>query len=312
MPPGRWSVGTSPRTPLVRSEPLSAELDADVYLKREDTLPTGAFKVRGGLNLVHDLPAEFRDAGLVAASTGNHGQSVAYAGRTFDVPVRIVVPEDANPTKVAAIERYGASVERHGRDFDEAREHAERLAADEGFRYVHSANEPRLIAGVGTAGLEVVEDRPDVDTVLVPVGGGSGASGYCLTAGELAGARVIGVQSGGADALYRAYHEGHLEPQATTDTFAEGLATRTPFALTMELLRDGLDDLVLVDDGDLRRAIYDLLDREGVLAEGAAAAGVAGARALADVLAGKTVVIQISGRNLSTEKLRSVLDEYAD
>ncbi|MDZ7701301.1 MAG: pyridoxal-phosphate dependent enzyme [Halobacteriales archaeon] len=299
-----------PRTPLVRSEPLSAELDAEVYLKREDTLPTGAFKVRGGLALVHDLPAEFHDVGLIAASTGNHGQSVAYAGRVADVPVRIIVPEDANPAKVAAIERYGATVEHHGQDFDEAREHAEALAEAEGFRYVHSANEPRLVAGVATAGLEVVEDRPDVDTVLVPVGGGSGASGYCLTAGRLADARVIGVQSASADALNRAFHEGHLEPQAATETFAEGLATRTPFAVTMGILREGLADFLTVEDRELRRGIFDLLDREGVLAEGAAAAGVAGARALGDELAGETVVIQVSGRNLSTGKLRSVLEEF--
>lgn len=297
-----------PRTPLVRSEPLSAEFNADVYLKREDTLPTGAFKVRGGLNLVHDLPEEFREVGLIAASTGNHGQSVAYAGRSAEVPVRIVVPDDANPAKVAAIERYGATVEHHGRDFDEAREYAETLATDEGYRYVHSANEPRLVAGVATAGLEVVEDRPDVDVVLVPVGGGSGASGYCLTAGQLADARVIGVQSSSADALHRAFHEGHLDPQAAADTFAEGLATRTPFALTMEILREGLSDLVTVEDDALRRAIYDLLDREGILTEGAGAAGVAGARAMADELAGRTVVIQVSGRNLATAKLRAILD----
>ncbi len=299
-----------PRTPLVRSEPLSAELDADVYLKREDTLPTGAFKVRGGVNLVHDLPAEFREAGLIAASTGNHGQSVAYAGRAFGVPVRILVPEDANPTKVAAMERYGATVEHHGADFDEARERAESLAETEGYRYVHSANEPRLVAGVATAGLEVVEELPSVDTVVVPIGGGSGAAGYCLTAGGIADARVVGVQSGAADAAHRAFHEGHLEPSDRMGTFAEGLATRTPFALTMEVLREGLSDFVTVEDDAIRRAIYDLVDREGVLVEGAAAAAVAGARALGGELAGESVVIQVSGRNLATAKLRSVLDEH--
>lgn len=301
-----------PRTPLVRSEPLSAELDADVYLKREDTLPTGAFKVRGGINLVHDLPVEFRTAGLVTASTGNHGQSIAYAGRVFDVPVRIVVPEDANPAKVGAIERYGATVEHHGVDYDEAREYAEIVAIEEGVRYVHLANEPRLIAGVGTAGLEVVEDLPTVDTVFVPVGGGSSASGYCLTAGALADARVIGVQSSAANAAHRAFHEGHLEPTDVMETFAEGLATRTPFALTQEIFRDGLADLITVEDDALRRVIYELLDREGVLAEGAAAASVAGARASADEIAGETVVIQLSGRNISTGKLRGVLEAFEE
>jgi len=152
-----------PRTPLVRSETLSAELDADVYLKREDTLPTGAFKIRGGVWLVSRLDAEFRERGLIAASTGNHGQSVAWAGREFGVPVTVGVPEGANPDKVRAMRSLGADVSHYGADFDEARERVERLAAEEGYRYVHSANEPALVAGVGTAGLEVVEDCPEVD-----------------------------------------------------------------------------------------------------------------------------------------------------
>jgi threonine dehydratase len=309
---GRVIDSELPRTPLVRSEPLSEELNAEVYLKREDTLPTGAFKVRGGLNLVAELPAEFRDPGLIAASTGNHGQSVAYAGRAADVPVRIVVPEEANPTKVAAIERYGATVEHHGDDYDEAREHAETRAAEAGFRYVHSANEPRLIAGVATAGLEVVEDLPAVDTVIVPVGGGSGASGYCLTAGRLADARVIGVQSRAADAAHRAFHEGHLSPADSAETFAEGLATRTPFALTMDILREELADLVRVSDAELRRGIYDLLDRDRVLAEGATAAGVAAARDLGESIAGERVVLPVTGRNLATEKLHAIVERHRD
>jgi threonine dehydratase len=296
-----------PRTPLVRAEALSEELGAEVYLKREDTLPTGAFKVRGGLNLVADLPAEFHDPGLIAASTGNHGQSVAYAGRTFDVPVTIVVPEDANPGKVAAMERFDATVTKHGATFDDAREHAEELAAREGYRYVHSANEPRLVAGIGTAGLEVVEDRPDVDVVINPVGGGSGTSAYCLTVGELADAAVYGVQSEAAPSMYEAWAAAHLEPSETMETFAEGLATSVPFALTQEVLREHLEDFLLVSDAALERAIADLLDDEHILAEGAAVAGIAGARKLGDELAGKTVVIPITGRNLAVEKLAAIV-----
>jgi threonine dehydratase len=300
-----------PRTPLVRSDPLSEALDAEVYLKREDTLPTGAFKVRGGLNLVHDLDAKFSDPGLIAASTGNHGQSVAYAGREFDVPVTICVPEDANASKVAAMERLGARVVHHGSEFDEAREHAEELATTEGYRYVHSANEPRLIAGVATAGLEVVEDLPDVDALFCPVGGGSSASGYCLTVGELADAKVIGVQSGAADAAHRAWEKGHLEPGDRMETFAEGLATRTPFALTQRVLADRLDDFLLVGDEDLRAGVARMVRDEHLVIEGASAAALAGAFQRADDLAGRTVVLQVSGRNLDTAKLRAVLDEHS-
>lgn len=298
-----------PRTPLVRCEWLSAELDADVYFKREDTLPTGAFKVRGGIYLVSELDPEFEEPGLIAASTGNHGQSIAYAGRAFDVPVTICVPEDANPGKVRSMERLGARVEHHGADFDEARERAEELAAQRGYRYAHSANEPALVAGVGTAGLEVVEELPDIDVFFSPVGGGSSASGYCLTVGELTDAEVIGVQSSAAPAMYRAWTEGTLEPHDTMETFAEGLATRVPFAMTVELLGERLDEFVLVEDEDLEDAIRRTFAEEHVLLEAAAVTGVAAALERREELAGKTVAFPTSGRNISMEKVRAILGE---
>jgi threonine dehydratase len=296
-----------PRTPLVRSERLSAELDADVYLKREDTLPTGAFKVRGGLTLVSNLPEEFAERGLIAASTGNHGQSIAYAGARFDVPVVVAVPEGANPEKVDAMERLGARVVHRGETFDDAREWAEREAATEGYRYVHSANEPALVAGVGTAGLEVVEELPEVDYLFCPVGGGSSAAAYCLTVGALADADVIGVQSEGAPAMHRAWAEGTLDPHERMDTFAEGIATSVPFTLTTEILRDGLADFRLVSDERLRDAAESLLLGERIVTEGACAASLAGARDLADEIAGSTVVLQVSGRNVDSETLRTIL-----
>ena len=297
-----------PRTPLVRSEALSAAYDADVFLKREDTLPTGAFKVRGGITLGSRLAEEFRERGLIAASTGNHGQSVAYAGREFDVPVVIAVPEGANPAKVAAMERLGARVEHRGADFDEAREWAESQAAAEGYRYVHSANEPALVAGVGTAGLEVVEDCPDVDYVCCPVGGGSGAAGYCLTVGELTDAEVVGVQSAAAPGLYHAWRDGHLEPHERMETVAGGLATRVPFAVTMEVLRDRLDRFLLVEDADLEAAMRRLLREERLVVEAASAASLAGLERLGDEVAGSTVVLQLSGRNVSRAGLGDLVD----
>jgi threonine dehydratase len=298
-----------PETPLVRSESLSAELDADVYLKREDTLPTGAFKVRGGVTLVSRLDERFREQGLIAASTGNHGQSVAYAGRTFDVPVVVAVPEDANPDKVAAMERLGARVERHGETFDDAREWAERQAAAEGYRYVHSANERDLVAGVGTAGLEVVDELPEVDYVFSPIGGGSSASGYCLTVGALTDAEIVGVQSGAAPAMHRAWANDTLAAHDRMETFAEGLATSVPFAMTTDLLREELDDFLLVDDESLRTAMADLLADDHLVIEGASAAGIAGMRAYSEEVAGSTVVVPVSGRNVDPEKIRRALDQ---
>lgn len=297
-----------PMTPLVRSDPLSAALDADVYLKREDTLPTGAFKVRGGLTLVSQLDEEFYDPGLIAASTGNHGQSIAYAGDQFDVPVTIAVPEDANPDKVAAMERRSATVEHHGDTFDDAREWAESQATREGYRYVHSANEPALIAGVGTAGLEVLEATPDVDYLFCPVGGGSSAAAYCLTVGDLGDANVVGVQSEAAPAMYQAWAQNTLDPVDQMETFAEGLATSVPFAVTTQVLREKLHDFLLVSDDALRNGVGTMLERDHVIAEGASAAGLAGARAMGEEIAGSTVVLQVSGRNIDLQTLLGILD----
>ncbi|PSQ30412.1 serine/threonine dehydratase [Halobacteriales archaeon SW_10_68_16] len=302
-----------PETPLVRSEALSAQLDADVYLKREDTLPTGAFKVRGGVNLVSGLDAEFCERGLVAASTGNHGQSVAWAGREFGVPVTIGVPEDANPDKVEAMRALGADVLLHGADFDEAREHVEELAREEGYRYVHSANEPALVAGIGTAGLEVVEALPEVDIVVCPVGGGSSASGYCLSVGEILDADVVGAQAEGAPAVYRAWTEGTLDSHDRMETFAEGVATRVPFALTTEVLREGLADFRLVSDDAIREAVARMYVDEHIVMEGACGTAVAAALEAGDELAGGTVVIPVSGRNIDSDSHREILreSEYA-
>jgi len=253
------------------------------------------------VTLVSGLDDEFRDRGLIAASTGNHGQSVAWAGREFDVPVVVGVPEDANPDKVGAMRSLGAEVRRHGADFDEAREHVEALAREEGYRYVHSANEPALLAGVGTAGLEVVDALPEVDAVFCPVGGGSSASGYCLSVGSLLGADVVGVQAEGAPAVYRAWAEETLAAHDRMDTFAEGVATRVPFAVTTEVLRDGLADFRLVSDEAIREAVARMYVDEHIVMEGACGTAVAAALRAGDDLAGKTVVIPVSGRNIDAD-----------
>lgn len=297
-----------PETPLVYCEWLSTELDADVYLKREDVLPTGAFKIRGGVTLLAELAEQFRDTGLIAASTGNHGKSLAYAGRLFDVPVVICVADDANPEKVNSIEQLGAEVRQHGHSYDEAREHAERLATQKGYRYVHSANEPALIKGVGTAGLEIVSELPDIDVIFSPVGVGTSAAGYCLTVGEVADADVIGAQAAGAPAMYRAWQNGTLTPHERTETVAEGLATQVPFALTAGILQRRLDDFLLVEDNAIRHALRKMLTEAHVLMEGACATGVAAALQYGERLAGQTVGIPVTGRNLSVDTLQTVVD----
>jgi len=300
-----------PETPLVRSEHLSDRLDADVYLKREDTLPTGAFKVRGGVTLLSSLDDQFRERGVIAASSGNHGQSIAWAGREFDVPVTIGVPEEANAGKVAAMEQLGAEVIRHGPDYDAAREQIESLAVETGKRYVHSGNEPRLLAGVGTAGLEIVAELPEVDRLYCPVGGGTSAVGYCLSVGALTDADIVGVQSAAAPAMYRAYHEDTLAPHDRMETSAEGVATRVPFALTMTVLREELADFQLVSEDEIGTAVASMFTEERIVMEGACGTAIAAATR-ADDIAGETVVLPVSGRNIDHAKLDAILDAYDD
>ena len=293
-------------TPLIRREALCAALGIEALLKCESALPTAAFKVRGGLNLLGRDPTA--KAGVIAASTGNHGQSLAYAGKTFGIPVTIVTPVGANPLKLEAMRHYGATIVEHGVDYDEAREECERRAAVTGVRYVHSGNEPYLIAGVGTAALEVLEERPDVDVLIVPIGGGSGAAGACIVAKQLRPTvRVIGVQSSGAPAAYLSWRDRRPQVAGPIRTFAEGLATRTSFDLPQRILIDLLDDFVLVEDEDLYQAMRLLLVAGHQLAEGAGAAATAAAWKLRDQLRGKTVALWISGANATADSIAKAL-----
>jgi threonine dehydratase len=295
-------------TPLVRREAVCSALGLDVWLKCENLLPTAAFKVRGGLNLIGRDPTA--KAGVMGASTGNHGQSLAYAGRVFGVPVTIVVPKGANPLKVAAMRASGATIVEHGNEYDDAREECERRAAATGTRYVHSGNEPYLIAGVATAALEVLTERPDLDVLIVPVGGGSGASGATLVAKSIRPEiKVIGVQAEGASAAYRAWRDRAPRTTERAATFAEGLATRTSFDLPQRMLAALLDDFVLVTDDELYAAMRLLLVEGHLVAEGAGAAAVAAARRLADRLAGKRVACWVSGGNATADSLRRALDQ---
>ncbi len=195
-------------TALNRYPALDELVGTEVWVKHENHQPVCNFKVRGGVNLVSQLSADDRARGLVTASTGNHGQSIAFAARLFGTRAVICVPEGANPVKVASIRGLGAEIVEHGRDFDDARRHCETLAHEHGYRYVHSGNEPDLIAGVGTYTAEILERQPDLDVLIVPIGGGSGAAGACVAAAALRPElEVIGVQSEAAPAAYRSWKE---------------------------------------------------------------------------------------------------------
>lgn len=296
------------RTPLYRYAGLSELLGCNAFVKHENHQPIGVFKIRGGINLVSRLNDDERRRGVITASTGNHGQSIAYASKMFGVLAAVVVPENSNPDKVQAIERMGATIVFYGKDFDEARERAEQLAASHGYRYIHSANEPFLIAGVGTIGAEIVEDCPEVDVLVVPVGGGSGASGTSIAVKAMKPtAEVIGVQSELAPAAYLSWKEGKPVSSDLMKTFAEGLATRVGFSMTVEIMKRNLSDFVLVSDDDIRRAMRLTLEHTHNLVEGAGAASLAGALKIKDRLKGKNVVMVLSGANVTTTTLREVL-----
>jgi threonine dehydratase len=294
-------------TPFRPYPALADAVGADVWVKHENHNPTAAFKVRGGINLVAQLADAERERGLITASTGNHGQSIAYAARLHGVHATICVPEGANPAKVAAIRALGAGIVVHGRDFDEARERCEQMAARDGLRYVHSGNEPDLIAGVGTATLEMLEDDPGIDTIVVPVGGGSGAAGACVVVKALRPeVAVIGVQAAAAPAAHRSWRAGTLV-EDRMETFAEGLATRTAFALPQRIMRRHLDDFVLVSEDDLRAATAMMIAATSNLIEPAGAAALAGALALRERLSGRRVALMASGGNISLDQLRALL-----
>jgi threonine dehydratase len=297
-----------PRTPLHSYPAIDALVGTEVYIKHENYQPVGAFKVRGGINLISQLSPEERARGVIAASTGNHGQSVAFAARLFGVKARIVVPEKANPGKVAAMQGMGAEVIFHGATFDEARLHCETLAQEHGYRYVHSGDEPLLIAGVATEVLEMLQDQPGLQVIIVPIGGGSGAAGACIAAHAVNPAiRVIGVQSEASPAAYKSWQQRRLV-EAPNRTFAEGLATGTAFALPQAILWEALDDFVLLRDEEILQAMVWMVERAHTLAEGAGAAPLAAAHRLRDELTGEKIGLVCSGGNTSLEHLKQALN----
>jgi threonine dehydratase len=290
-------------TPLYRYPALDALTGVRVQVKHENHQPVGAFKVRGGVNLVSQLSADERERGVIAASTGNHAQSIAFAADLFGVRAVICMPEQANPVKVESVRALGAEVIFHGADFDEAREHCEKQATQHGYRYIHSGNEPLLISGVATCTLEILQAQPETEMIVVPVGGGSGAAGTCIVASAVRPSiEVIAVQAEAAPAAYRSWRAGTLV-EDTCSTFAEGLATRTAFELPQQILRRLLNDFVLVSEDQIRTATRLMISKTRNLVEPAGAAALAAVLADPQRFAGRKVAIICSGGNISPAQL---------
>jgi threonine dehydratase len=297
-------------TPLRRYATLDAAVGGGiaVFVKHENHAPTNSFKIRNALSVMTRISEGDRRRGVVAATRGNHGQGVALAGRLLGVPVTVCVPLGNNPEKNAAMRGFGATLIEQGRDYDEAAAIAENLVREREMRLIQATNDPDVIAGAATLTLEVLLSEPRLDALVVAVGGGSQAVGALTVARALRpGLEVFGVQAAGAAAAHDSWHAGRPVALSSAQTFADGLATRSTYALTFEALREGLSGFVTATEGEIADAVRLLLQTTHNVAEGAGAAGLAGLLKLRERLAGRRVGIILSGGNIDQATLARVL-----
>lgn len=281
-----------------------------VFVKHENHHPTQSFKIRNGLNAVLGRSAAVRARGGIGASTGNHGMAIAYAGRLTGTPITVCVPLGNNPEKNAAIRALGATLVEAGRTYDETVAECQRLRDAGDLALLHSTNDPLVVAGAGTMTLEYLAQAPELDALVIALGGGSQSVGAITVARQLRPSlKVYAVGARGAAAQYESWRRGEMLSGQPADTFAEGIATGSAYALTFEALREGLAGFVQVSDAEIRAALRDLLRYTGNLAEGAGATGLAGLRVLAPTLAGLRVGIVMCGGNLSVAELTKTLLE---
>ena len=301
--------GVARHTPLERSRSFSEMSGADLHLKLENFQRTGAFKIRGAMNRIQTLSDAEREAGVVTASAGNHAQGVALAASRAGVDATVVMPKFAPVSKVKATRGYGASVRLEGVDYDEAQAYAHRLEEEEGRTYVHAFDDPVVMAGQGTLGLEIVDDCPDLDTVVVPIGGGGLISGVAVAIKEqLPDVRVVGVQAEGAASAAKSLEAGEVTEIDSVDTIADGIATRSVGEQTLEVMAEYVDEVVTVDDREIALALTLLLERAKTLVEGAGA--VALAAVLSDAFEyddGETIVAALCGGNIDLNRLGTVI-----
>jgi threonine dehydratase len=296
------------KTPLVPAPALSLAADCEVWLKLETQHPTGSFKERGALNKLLTLNENERGAGVVAMSAGNHAQGVAYHARRLGVPATIVMPEGTPFTKIDRTESLDATVVLRGDNLVAAREAADALARDKGLVPVHPYDDPAVIAGQGTIGREILADQPELDVLIVPIGGGGLISGIAIAAKAMRPAiEIVGVQSAIYPAMRDVMHGKAPDTAPSGATLAEGIAVKEPGLLTRQIVAALVNDILLVEDAQIEAAIEHLVDREKLVAEGAGAAGVAALLGNTARFRGKRVGIVITGGNIDARLLASVL-----
>lgn len=296
------------RTPTYPCVTISQELSADVYLKLEVFQPIRVFKIRGAFNKVCSLSPEERENGVVAASSGNHGLAVAYAAKTLGIKAIICVPEKAVEEKVKAIEGYGAEIIKFGKDYDEAYSKALEIQSKTKTAFVHAFNDPFVIAGQGTIGLELLEDVPDLDTIIIPIGGGGLLSGVATAAKTMKpNVRIVGVQAEGASAYYQSWKAGKIVELDSVHTVADGLAARKPMDLAFGILRRYVDDILLVSEDEIGEAVLTYLHKARLLVEPSGAASLAALLFKYHPKPKEKIALITSGGNISVNYLITLL-----
>jgi len=297
------------KTPLEECKELSRITHSQIYLKMEHWQRTGAFKIRGALNHMLQLSQKEKSQGVITASAGNHGLGVAFASELLEMKARIVLPVSASPTKIKMLNHFGVDIVQAGRDYDESEDVAYRIEQDCDLTFIHAFEDPRIIAGQGTIGLEILNDLPETDVILVPVGGGGLISGIAIAAKQLKPEiKIIGVQSEASPAMYRALKANRAIESPIEKTIADGLAGRLVSPNILPTVQHYVDDLLLVTESDIVKAIVFLLENSRTLVEGAAAVGVAAILSKQISVEDKKCVVVLTGRNIDVAAVKTVLE----
>jgi len=296
------------KTSLTHYSELSRLIGCEAFVKQKNHNPTGSFKIRGALNFFHHMSTEELEGGILVATKGNHGLAMAWAGQWFQVPCTVVVPQDNNPEINRIIESYGAEVIVHGEDFYDAQSYCEELVDSAGYYYVKQGNEPEILNGLATMGLEIMEDLPAVDTIICPIGGGAGCASLIKTVRAFNPAiEIIGVEPHNAASFYHAWKKGEIVILDESQTIADGLAARSVFQLPYVILKDAITDVVLLTEDEILEGIRMALSATHNLAEAAGAVSLIAAYKIKERLCGKKVVMIMSGGNLTMDNLKKAL-----